>query len=242
MTDIAWLTERPIAHRGFHDLNHERWENTLAAFAAAAARGYAIECDVQLSSDGVPVIFHDHGLERVVGTGGLVWQRTARELASLRIGGTDEHVPTLKEMLDLVHGRVPLVVELKGIPGRDEGLVQRVCEMLRAYGGRAAIMSFDHWLVRQFPAHAGGLPTGLTACGARDHELEAHFSMLAHGLSFVSYGLFDMPNGFTSFVRERLKMPVISWTIRTPEEAARSPALADQITFEGFEPTPLTTA
>jgi glycerophosphoryl diester phosphodiesterase len=242
MTDIAWLTERPIAHRGFHDLNHERWENTLAAFAAAAARGYAIECDVQLSSDGVPVIFHDHGLERVVGTGGLVWQRTARELASLRIGGTDEHVPTLKEMLDLVHGRVPLVVELKGIPGRDEGLVQRVCEMLRAYGGRAAIMSFDHWLVRQFPAHAGDLPTGLTACGARDHELEAHFSMLAHGLSFVSYGLFDMPNGFTSFVRERLKMPVISWTIRTPEEAARSPALADQITFEGFEPTPLTTA
>ncbi len=242
MTDIAWLTERPIAHRGFHDLNHERWENTLAAFAAAAARGYTIECDVQLSSDGVPVIFHDHGLERVVGTGGLVWQRTARELASLRIGGTDEHVPTLKEMLDLVHGRVPLVVELKGIPGRDEGLVQRVCEMLRAYGGRAAIMSFDHWLVRQFPAHAGDLPTGLTACGARDHELEAHFSMLAHGLSFVSYGLFDMPNGFTSFVRERLKMPVISWTIRTPEEAARSPALADQITFEGFEPTPLTTA
>ncbi len=242
MTDIAWLTERPIAHRGFHDLNHERWENTLAAFAAAAARGYAIECDVQLSSDGVPVIFHDHGLERVVGTGGLVWQRTARELASLRIGGTDEHVPTLKEMLDLVHGRVPLVVELKGIPGRDEGLVQRVCEMLRAYGGRAAIMSFDHWLVRQFPAHAGDLPTGLTASGARDHELEAHFSMLAHGLSFVSYGLFDMPNGFTSFVRERLKMPVISWTIRTPEEAARSPALADQITFEGFEPTPLTTA
>ena len=120
--------------------------------------------------------------------------------------------------------------------------MQRVCEMLRAYGGRAAIMSFDHWLVRQFPAHAGDLPTGLTACGARDHELEAHFSMLAHGLSFVSYGLFDMPNGFTSFVRERLKMPVISWTIRTPEEAARSPALADQITFEGFEPTPLTTA
>jgi hypothetical protein len=108
--------------------------------------------------------------------------------------------------------------------------------MLRAYGGKAAIMSFDHWLIRQFPAHARGIPTGLTACGALDHELEAHFSMLAHDISFVSYGVFDLPNRFITFVRERLAMPVISWTVREQADVDRTFAHADQMTFEGFDP------
>ena len=63
MTDLSWLTARPIAHRGFHDMNKTRWENTLSAFAAAVERGYAIECDVHLSSDGVPVVIHDDDLQ-----------------------------------------------------------------------------------------------------------------------------------------------------------------------------------
>lgn len=236
MSDISWLTKRPVAHRGFHDLNDKRWENTLPAFEAAAQRGYAIECDVHLTSDGVPVIFHDHGLQRLTGTQGDIWQRTAAEMAALRIGGTGDHPPTLREMLDLVAGRVPLVVELKGIPGHDEGLVERVCEMLRAYGGTAAIMSFDHWLIRQFPAHARDIPTGLTACGSLTHELEQHFSMLGHGISFVSYGVFDLPNPFITFVREKLDMPVISWTVREQADVTKTFAHVDQMTFEGFEP------
>jgi glycerophosphoryl diester phosphodiesterase len=235
-TDLSWLVARPIAHRGFHDLNRQRWENTLPAFAAAVERGYAIECDVQLTSDGVPIIFHDLGLERLAGTAGLVRQRTAREMAALRIGRTDDYPPKLKEMLDLVRGRVPLVVELKGMPGYDEELVSRVCAMLKAYEGPVAMMSFDHWLIRQFPANAGNLPTGLTAGGSQDHELEAHFSMLAHGISFVSYAVYDMPNRFVSFVRERLGMPVISWTIRDWQGVQKSLSTADQMTFEGFEP------
>jgi glycerophosphoryl diester phosphodiesterase len=236
MSDISWLAKRPIAHRGLHDLNKTRWENTLSAFEAAAERGYAIECDVQLTSDGVPVVLHDQGLQRLTGADGLVWQRTAREMTNLKVGGTADHVPTLKEMLDLVHGRVPLVVELKGTPGHDDGLVAHVCEMLRAYGGKAAIMSFDHWLIRQFPACARDIPTGLTAAGSLDHELEAHFSMLAHGISFASYGVFDLPNRFTEFARQRLGMPVISWTIREQQDVERSLAHADQITFEGIDP------
>ena len=71
MTDIAWINERPIAHRGYHDLNKTRWENTLSAFAAAVERGFAIECDVHLSADGVPVVFHDDDLKRLTGTEGL---------------------------------------------------------------------------------------------------------------------------------------------------------------------------
>ncbi len=79
MTDLNWLTARPIAHRGYHDLNRLRWENTLRAFDAAAERNFAIECDVHLSADGVPMVFHDDQLERLTGHEGWINQKTAAE-------------------------------------------------------------------------------------------------------------------------------------------------------------------
>ncbi len=236
MSDIAWIKDVPIAHRGMHDLNKSRWENTLSAFAAAVDKGYAIECDVHLSADGVPVVFHDDELKRLTGTEGFIWQRTAAELQALRIGGTSDTVPTLAAMLDLVAGRVPLVIELKGIPGRDSGLVAKVASALRRYQGRAAIMSFDHWLVRDFARDAAGIPAGLTAWGDKDHMFEAHFSMLGSGISFVSYDVAGLPNPFVGFVRERLGMPVITWTVRDERAVERTFRYADQMTFEGFEP------
>jgi glycerophosphoryl diester phosphodiesterase len=236
MTDLTWLTARPIAHRGYHDLNKTRWENTLSAFDAAARKDYSIECDVMLSSDGVPVIFHDHDLRRVTGQGGLVWQKTAAEMGALSIGGTADHAPTLRQTLDVVAGRVPLVIELKGIPGHDDGLVEAVAKELRAYQGKAAIMSFDHWLIRQFPVHAAGIPAGLTASGNKQYEIEAHFSMLANGLAFTSYHYGHLPNRFVTFVRETLGMPVITWTVCDADAIRTTFAQADQMTFEGFDP------
>lgn len=236
MSDLSWLTARPIAHRGLHDLNRECWENTLSAFERAAERGYAIECDVHLTADGVPVVFHDGQLARLAGQEGYVWQRTAAEMAALRVGGTDDHVPTLEQALALVAGRVPVVIELKGIPGRDEGLVAAVADALRGYEGKAAIMSFDHWLIRDFGRDAPGIPAGLTACGEKEHEIEAHFSMLAHGIDFVSYDVTQLPNRFVTFVRDKLGMPVITWTVRGEADVQRTFAYADQMTFEGFDP------
>jgi glycerophosphoryl diester phosphodiesterase len=239
MAELAWLTERPIAHRGYHDMNNRIWENTLSAFARAVEHGYAIECDVHLSSDGVPVVFHDDTLTRLTGTDGYIWQRTAAEMAALRIGGTADRAPRLAEMLELVAGRVPLVIELKGIPGHDDGLVQAVARELEGYRGKAAIMSFDHWLIRDFRRDAPGIPAGLTAWGEKEHEIEAHFSMLAHGIDFVSYGIAHLPNRFISFVRGRLNMPVITWTVRDETAVQATFAHADQMTFEGFQPAAL---
>ncbi len=236
MPDLSWLTARPVAHRGLHDLNNTCWENTLSAFARAADRGYAIECDVHLTSDGVPVVIHDHDLQRLAGQDGFVWQRTAAEMAALRIGGTQDHAPTLEEMLKLVDGRVPLVIELKGTPGRDEGLVAAVGRILQRYEGKAAIMSFDHWLIRDFSRHAPGIAGGLTACGTSNRDIEAHFTMLAHDIAFVSYAAGDLPNRFVSFVREKLRMPVITWTVRDQPAVDLTFRYADQMTFEGFEP------
>lgn len=236
MTDLSWLTARPIAHRGFHDLNKTRWENTLSAFQAAIDRDYAIECDVHLSADGIPVVFHDDDLKRLAGVEGSIADQTAAQMAALRIGGTSDHAPTLKEMLDFVAGRVPLVIELKGIAGKDDGLVAAVGALLRNYDGKAAIMSFDHWLIRQFGTHAAGIPAGLTAHGNKPEELEAHFSMLAHPIDFVSYGVHDLPSPFVAFVRDELSMPVITWTVRDEQSKEATRLYADQMTFEGFDP------
>ena len=235
MNDLSWLTRRPIAHRGFHDLNNLRWENTLSAFDAAIARDYAIECDVHLSADGVPVVFHDSALGRLTGEDGFVYDRTVAQLQQLAIGGTQDHVPTLAQMLERVGGRVPLVIELKGIEGKDDGLVAAVAKELATYDGKVAIMSFDHWLVRHFATDAPGIAAGLTAEGRTQAELEAHFSMLAHPISFVSFSVQDLPNPFISFVREKLAMPVITWTVRNDAAREATFAHADQMTFEGFE-------
>jgi glycerophosphoryl diester phosphodiesterase len=236
MTDLTWLTARPIAHRGYHDLNRSRWENTLSAFDAAVEKDFAIECDVHLSADGVPVVFHDGELKRLTGREGRVYEKTAAELVQMKVGGTADHVPTLAEMLARVAGRVPLVIELKGIEGKDEGLVSKVAECLKGYPGKAAIMSFDHWLIRRFAIEAPGIPGGLTAHGRTPADLEAHFSMLAHPISFVSFGVMDLPNSFVSTVRDRFGMRVITWTVRDSWAEELTRQHADQMTFEGFNP------
>ncbi|TGS52128.1 glycerophosphodiester phosphodiesterase, partial [Mesorhizobium sp. M1D.F.Ca.ET.183.01.1.1] len=101
-------------------------------------------------ADGVPIVIHDGDLKRLTGEDGFIWQRTAGELATLKVGGTADHLPTLQEALDLIDGRVPLVVELKGVPGHDKDLVASVGRLLKRYKGKVAIMSFDHWLIRDF--------------------------------------------------------------------------------------------
>ncbi|GAA5540905.1 MULTISPECIES: glycerophosphodiester phosphodiesterase [Brucella/Ochrobactrum group] len=239
MSSIDWLAKRPVAHRGLHDLNKTRWENTLAAFEAAAKAGFAIECDVHLTKDGGVVVFHDDDLQRLAGREGRISDLTLSEATALNVGGTAERVPTLRQMLDLVDGRVPLVIELKGIEGRDDGLVAAVARELGEYKGEAAIMSFDHHLIRRFASDAPGIPGGLTAEGTRTQDFEAHFSMLAHGISFVSYNVHHLPNPFVTFVREKLHMPVISWTVRDREMQKHSELNVEQITFEGFDPRSL---
>jgi len=236
MPDLSWLTARPIAHRGLHDLNRTRWENTLAAFSAAIEHGYAIECDVHLSADGVPMVFHDAELERLTGTKGRVREQSASELGSLKIGRTNERIPTLEAMLELVQSRVPIVIELKGFPGTDEHLVVEVIRRLSRYDGPVALMSFEHPLLLDLQRHAGSVPYGLTAEGTGPEKIEQHVSVLSHGISFVSYSVADLPNAFVTHVRRARSMPVITWTVRDEAAVRKSLEHADQMTFEGFMP------
>lgn len=236
MGKLDWLTARPIAHRGLHDMNDKVWENTLPAFARAIEKGYTIELDVHLTQDCGVIVFHDNRLKRLSGTTGYVWQRTLAEMKALKIGTTEESPPSLREVLDFVAGKVPLVIEIKGVAGHDDGLVKSVAAALRGYSGQVALMSFDHWIIRQLAREAPGIPRGLTAMGKEKHDIEAHFSMLAHDIAFVSYDVGALPNRFASLVRKRLGMPLITWTVQTPKQVALTERHADQMTFEGFEP------
>ena len=236
--DARWLQDRPIAHRGLHDASRSIFENSVSAFRAAIDGGYAIECDVHLSRDRVPVVFHDETLLRMTGAEGRVRDRDALALGELSLGGTPDTIPTLRSLLDLVAGRVPLVIELKGLSADlDGGFVEIVAETIRHYPGHLALMSFDEWLIEQAATIPLAVPFGLTAEGTRADVLERHRVVFAGHCSFVSYNVHHLPNAFVGWVRDERHMPVISWTVRTPADVERSQRYADQMTFEGFVPS-----
>lgn len=238
MSKASWIIERPVAHRGYHDLNREIWENTLSAFERAIEAGFAIECDLHYASDGVPVIFHDEDLERLCSIKGDVRERTSAELGLLAVGGTKDKIPTLKQLLQLCGGRVPLVLELKGREKDDEGFAEAVIEVLEGYKGDVALMSFDHWLLKDLKALESPYPVGLTADGKDPEAFFKHDEAMQLGLDFISYHYGHLPNSFITAQRQR-GIPVITWTVR--DEAARKQtfANADQMTFEGFDPRAL---
>ncbi len=231
--DLDWLRATPIAHRGLHDKSLGRFENTLSAFKAAVANGYSIETDLHPSRDGVPMVFHDNVLDRLTDQKGPFRERTAEALCQIHIGGTTDCVPRLDQLLATVNGKSGLVIELKGIAGEDKGFVASVLKVLDGYRGPVALMSFNHWLLKDARDLGCPFPLGLTAEGNEDlHDIHSRAAE-TYDIDFISYGISDLPN---RFVREFRKQgnPVISWTIRNREQAEKSAKYADQITFEGF--------
>lgn len=235
MTSASWIKDVPVAHRGYHDMNKAIWENSLSAFSRAVEAGFAIECDLQLAADSVPVVFHDHNLERLCGIKGDVRERTSQELGMLSIGGTSDKIPTLKQMLKLVAGKVPLVIEIKGRPGEDDGFVEAVLEDLEGYEGKVALMSFDHHILKDLKAAKAPYPVGLTAEGAKPDDFFKHDEAMHLGLDFVSYHHGHLPNSFVTAQRQA-GIPMITWTVRDENARAHTYTHADQMTFEGFDP------
>jgi glycerophosphoryl diester phosphodiesterase len=239
----------PLAHRGLHDRAAGVVENSRAAFAAAIAAGYGIEMDIQRSADGEAVVFHDDAMPRLTGLPGLVRDYTAAQLAATPLLDGGETVPTFAEVLALVAGRAPLLVEVKdqdGALGPDVGpLEARVAELLAGYAGPVAVMSFNPHSVAALADAAPGLPRGLTTCAFdsadwslpdyRRAELAALAGVGPTGAAFVSHDRRDLANPAVA----RLKaegLPILTWTIRSPAEEAAARLVADNITFEGYRP------
>ncbi len=238
MQSCPWLTERPIAHRGFHDMNNAVWENTFSAFSRAIDAGFAIECDLQFASDGVPVVFHDDDLLRLCNIAGKTREKTSGELGLLSVGGTKDRIPTLQQLLEFVDGRVPLVIELKDGGDDDEGFAATVLDTLEGYEGSVALMSFKSEFLKELRELGCEIPLGLTAEGGRPDKWDRHFPAFKIGLDFISYQAMHLPNPFIDEARQR-GIPVITWTVRDALSRQKTREFADQMTFEGFDPRDL---
>lgn len=246
----AWLTARPVAHRGLHDAAAGRLENTLPAATAAVARGFSIEVDLQLAADGEAVVFHDDSLDRLAAASGPVKARTAAELAAIPLKGTEARIPRLDELLAAVAGRVPLVLELKTDWSRDPHppLVARVAAVLASYAGPAALMSFDPEIVAEIRRLVPERPRGIVADAARDPaEYPASSAterfVLRHLLhaprtrpDFVAYDVDALPMPGPAILRRLFGRPLLTWTVRDARRLARGRAFADQVIFEGCDP------
>jgi glycerophosphoryl diester phosphodiesterase len=228
-----WLTARPYAHRGLHGADTP--ENSLAAFRAAIAHGYGIECDVRLSRDGVAHVFHDRRLGRLTGAPGIFASLDADDVAGLRLLGSHEGVPPLAALLALTPD-TPLLIEIKSDAGPRAcaRLCAAVARDLAGHGGPAAIMSFDPVAVHWFARHRPALPRGLvisrrhrTGLVARQGAALAIARAKPH---FIACDVRDLPTA--SALPRRLGLPLLCWTIRTARDRARA-ALADQPLFEG---------
>jgi glycerophosphoryl diester phosphodiesterase len=243
---LDWLIARPIAHRGLHDINSGIVENTMAAFAAAMAGNYAIECDLQLTADGEAMVFHDQTLDRLTAATGPVVGRTAAELKKMKLRRSAETIPTLDELLHGVRGRVPLLLELKSHWNGRTTLVYRALEVLKTYRGRFGLMSFDPDLVEAMKYCSPATVRGIVADRA-DHpswrrlplprRLQLrHFLHLERTLPhFVAYDAGGLPWPPVQRLRQA-GVPVVSWTVRSAAEASAVRRYCDQITFEGFRP------
>lgn len=247
MRDLAWLTARPVAHRGLHDAAHGIVENTASAVDAAMAAGFAIEVDLQLSADGVPVVFHDSRLDRLCTTPGLVSALTVDALQSVPFKATADRIMTLDALLARVKGRVPLVIELKSAASPALDLAARVADRLVAYAGPAALMSFDPRLLPVVRRHAPQVPRGIVAELDFTDEDWPGLSLpqrmiLGHLLhwpasrfQFVAFRVADL-DALAPRLARLCGMPVLTWTVRTDAERARAARYADQMIFEDFLP------
>lgn len=236
----AWLTGWSYAHRGLHQPDGPL-ENSLPAFRAAIAAGHGIECDVQQSRDGQAMVFHDWTLDRLTDQTGPVRARDAADLRQVRLDCHSGHLPALQDALRLIAGRVPILVEVKSRRDVDwKPLARATRDVLATYRGPAAMMSFDprivRWLLRRTSRNPVGLVIGRHEWGASGGR--GGFATW-RGLAirwidpdFIACDIADLPDPGIARFRAR-GLPVLSWTIRSPELAARAALHADAPIAEG---------
>ncbi len=234
---------RPYAHRGL-------WggavpENSLAAFRLAAEKGFAIELDVQLSKDGEVMVFHDYTLTRMCGKEVKLAALTAAELATCRLDGTEEVIPTFREVLDAVGGRVPLLVELKGESG-NTALCPAVAALLDAYKGKWCVESFNPLLLRWFKKHRKDAARGLLSTDLIKEKKKGsrvlNFALSALWLTFLcrpAFHAWDRRHPRRLALRCGIKCfgaASFVYTVKNQEDYDRHLAAGNYPIFDGFIP------
>jgi len=251
--DPAFLTT-PLAHRALHDAGAHRPENSLPAIRAAIEQGFGIEIDLQVSADGVAMVFHDDDLNRLTFETGPVKARSAAELQRIRVRDSREPIPTLRQVLAEIDAQVPLLIEIKdqsAMMGPTDGVLeQATASALDGYNGPVAVMSFNPASVAWMAQLAPQVPRGLTtyAFPASDFPADAGPELQAHRENLAAISEYDTVGAvFLSHHWRDLNAPrvtelkaqgaaILCWTIRSPEEEATARQVAQNITFEQYLP------
>jgi glycerophosphoryl diester phosphodiesterase len=238
----------PFAHRTLHNVQQGRPENSVVGAKAGMAAGYGLEIDLQMSSDDVPVVFHDDFLQRLTPRMGLVKEHTVAELSDIRLSHGNECIPTFEEILKLVNGVVPLLVEIKdqdGAMGPNTGEIERAtCSLLENYKGDVALMSFNPHSVAKCKQFAPNIPRGLVT----DQFGEISWPMVSEERRQELRKIPDYDRVEASFISHNFKFlntprvkelraagaGLLCWTIMSASQDAEARKLVDNVTFEGY--------
>jgi glycerophosphoryl diester phosphodiesterase len=235
----SWLVNQAIAHRGLHDKKAP--ENSLAAFEKAIKKGYAIELDVQLLSDGTPVVFHDEQLQRMTNQDGYISQLKQEDLPNYKLQKTNQTIPSLQQVLDFVAGQTPLLIEIKN-SGKVGQLESQVLKLLKNYNGEYAIQSFNPFTLAYFHDNAPEILRGQLSGSFADADISRLkksflrrmvFNKKVSRPNFIAYQAELLPN---RFVRKYKHLPLLAWCVRTQEEYLHVVKYCDNVIFENFEP------
>ena len=241
--DMSALMDKSVAHRGYFDNQAGIPENSLASFEAAIEKGFVIELDIQLSSDGVAMVFHDADLERVCGVEGKIWEYTASELKEMKLMGTEETIPTFEETLALVDGQVPLLVEYK-MDKPDTAVCAAGQALLDKYNGAYAIQCFDPRALLWYKKNAPQVARGQLAekfWEKEEYEGKALYLVLTYMLTnvatrpdFISYKAIHKDNLSLNICR-MLGAKTACYTLKSEEEFNYVNGDFDMYIFDSFD-------
>ncbi len=236
-----WYCKYKIAHRGLH--NNAFPENSLPAFQNAIDLGFAIELDIRILGDNTLVIFHDHNIKRMCGVDKSLSELTIRDLPYCKLDYTNYSIPTLQEVLELVNGAKPLMIEIKPLfkgSGRRSKYVKAIIDTLKKYNGDYAIKSFDPRIMTLVKKYAPSIPRGMLSSDFKTEYAPWLHRTLVKRLfmynrvkpDFISYDVNALPN-------KRILskgIPVLAWTVRTPAQEKFAMQYANSIIFENYTP------
>ena len=239
---ISWIKETPIAHRGVHTKDIP--ENSLSAFENALKNNYAIELDVQFTKDKEVVVFHDENLKRITNDTRNIEDVNYDELKNLRLGNTNEIIPTLEEVLELVDSKVAILIEIKDCKDYIE-LSEKTYEILKGYEGNYAIQSFNPFILEWYKNNASevirGQLSGTFTEGSESLNSFEKFVLKNMLLNFkskpnyIGYELEGIPKSKLESLRKK-GVPIIVWTVKNKEDMEKAYKYSDNITFENFLP------
>ena len=235
-----WLTRWEYAHRGLHSVGPDGTvvpENSLAAAEAAIEAGLGIECDIQRSGDGLAMVFHDWDLDRLTDGSGAFSGLSAAQIGELTLTGSQQRPALLEVLLQLIDGRVPVLIEIKSLPGYDvETTCEKVRDAVQGYGGPFAVMSFDPRVAPWFRENAPEIPSGLVmredAYGYTQTIAEREEALRYADPDFLAYHVLALPNERVAELRAD-GLPILTWTVNSPETRATALAHADALVSEG---------